>query len=244
MAAAPGLIGGSNIADLNSIDSNQSDPVGSREGCVRVIVAEPLTLMREGLVAICLAAPKQYEVVGQCADGQAALNIIGELQPDIAVLDLHLPVLDSIEVIRQIKALGAPTKTVVLSTRGDRKTVLEALRGGATAFLLKSSPSQHLLAAFDQILKGGVYLSPELNIEEIFLTRSKSYPQDPLDNLSPREFQVFTLLVEGLRPKDIGDRLRLSPKTVDTYRASMMHKLDIHDVASLVKYALHRDLVA
>ena len=230
MAAAPALL--------------WSDSLVPHERGAKVVIGESLTLLREGLVAICLAGPTLYDVVGQCADGEAALSLIRELRPDIAVLDLHLPLLDSIEVIRQVKASGLATKTAVLSTRGDRKTVLEALRGGASAFLLKSSPSTHLLTGLEQILKGGIYLSPELNVDEIFLTRSKSYPQDPLDNLSPREFQVFTLLVEGLRPKDIGDRLRLSPKTVDTYRASMMHKLDIHDVAGLVKYALHRDLVA
>lgn len=207
----------------------------------KLVVADPLTLMREGLAAICLSAPRLYQVVGQCGDGEAALNLIRDLQPHIAVLDIHLPLLDSIEVIRQIKADGLVTKTVLLSNRGDRKTVLEALRGGASAFLMKSSPSKYLLDSFEHILNGGIYLSPELNMDELFLAQAKTYPQDPMDGLSPREFQVFTLLVEGLRPKEIGDRLRLSPKTIDTYRASMMNKLDIHAVAGLVKYALRRD---
>jgi DNA-binding NarL/FixJ family response regulator len=223
---------------------NAADRVEPHKRRAKVIIAEPLTLMREGLAAICASAPTLYEVIGQCADGEIALGLIRQLQPDIAVLDLHLPSLDSIEVIRQVKASDLSTKTAVLSSRGDRKTVLEALRGGASAFLLKTSPAKHLLDSFEQILNGGIYLSPELNMDEIFLTRSKMDPDDPLDNLSPREFQVFTLLVEGLRPKDIGDRLRLSPKTVDTYRASMMDKLGIHDIAGLVKYAFHRDLVA
>ena len=218
-----------------------------REGCARVVIADQLTLFREGLVAICLSPPPLYDVVGQCADGRAALKLIHELKPDLAVLDLHLPSLDSIEVIRELKASGLPTRTAVLSTRGDRKTGLEALRGGASAFLLKSGPSEHLLTALEQIRGGGIYLSPELKMDEIFLPagpRRKWDTDDPLEGLSPREFQVFTLLVEGLRPKDIGDRLQLSPKTVDTYRASLMHKLDIHDVAGLVKYALHREAVA
>lgn len=207
----------------------------------KLVLADPLTLMREGLAAICVSGPRPYQVVGQCGDGEAAWNLIRELQPDIAVLDLHLPLLDSIEVIRHIRADGLVTKSVVLAHRGDRKTVLEALRGGASAFLMKSSPSKYLLESFEHILKGGIYLTPELNMDEIFLAQAKTYPVDPLDGLSPREFQVYTLLVEGLRPKEIGDRLRLSPKTIDTYRASMMNKLDIHAVAGLVKYALSRE---
>jgi two-component system response regulator NreC len=205
-----------------------------------LLIADELTLVREGLAAIC-AASGRFEVVAECGDGGAALRLIEELRPDIAVLDFHLPDLFTLEVARKVRCAGLPTKLVVLSTRSDRKTVLEALRGGASAFLLKSGSSNQLLEAFDQVLTGGVYVSPLLAVDKVFFTQEKNAPQDPFDSLSPREFQVFSLLVEGVRAKEIAARLGLSPKTVDTYRASLMQKLEIFDVAGLVRFAMQRE---
>jgi DNA-binding NarL/FixJ family response regulator len=99
-----------------------------------------------------------------------------------------------------------------------------------------------LLEAFEQVLDGGIYVSPQLELNKIFGPGQKNSADDPLEMLSAREYQVFTLLVDGIRAKEIAARLELSPKTVDTYRASLMRKLDIHDVAGLVKFAIHRDL--
>ena len=144
--------------------------------------------------------------------------------------------------MRRVKEANLATKIVILSTRKDRKTVVEALRGGVNAFLLKSAPAHELLEAFEQILDGGIYVSPQLELSKIFGSGQKASPEDPIDQLSSREHQVFTLLVDGVRAKEIAARLDLSPKTVDTYRASLMRKLDIHDVAGLVKFAIQRDL--
>jgi DNA-binding NarL/FixJ family response regulator len=165
-------------------------------------------------------------------------------RPDIAVLDLNLPDLFSLAMVRKLRENQIATRIVVLSTRKDRKTVVEALRAGVNAFLLKSGPAHHLLEAFEQILDGGIYVSPSLELEKIFSPGQRSIPDDPLEALSAREYQVFSLLVEGTRAKEIAARLELSPKTVDTYRASLMRKLDIHDVASLVKFAIQRDLTS
>jgi DNA-binding NarL/FixJ family response regulator len=165
-------------------------------------------------------------------------------RPDIAVLDLNLPDLFTLEIVRRVKAANLSTKIVVLSTRKDRKTVVEALRGGVNAFLLKSAPAMELLEAFEQVLDGGIYVSPQLELAKIFGSGQKTGPEDPIEQLSSREHQVFTLLVEGVRAKEIAARLELSPKTVDTYRASLMRKLDIHDVAGLVKFAIQRDLTS
>lgn len=207
-----------------------------------VLLADDLTLVREGLAALCAAQPA-YRVVGQCSEGLAALRLIESSPPDIAVLDLNLPDLFTLEIVRRIRDANIRTKVVVLSTRRDRKTVVEALRCGVNAFLLKSAPARQLLEAFEQILDGGIYVSPQLELNRIF-SGNKSSPDDPLDSLSAREYQVFTLLVEGIRAKEIAARLELSPKTVDTYRASLMRKLDIHDVAGLVKFAIQRDLTS
>jgi DNA-binding NarL/FixJ family response regulator len=208
-----------------------------------ILLADELTLVREGLAALCEAQP-HFRVIGQCAEGAQALRMIETQRPDIAVLDLNLPDLFTLEIVRRVREANLPTKIVVLSTRRDRKTVVEALRSGVSAFLLKSGPSIQLLEAFDQILDGGIYVSPLLELDKIFSPGQKASPEDPLESLSTREYQVFSLLVEGVRAKEIAARLELSPKTVDTYRASLMRKLDIHDVAGLVKFAIQRDLTS
>jgi two-component system response regulator NreC len=208
----------------------------------RVVLADELTLLREGLASI-FEGTGTCEVVGQCPDGVTALRMIHELKPDLAFLDWHLPEMFTLEIARQVRAAGLPTKIGVLSARSDRKTVIEALRSGVSAFLLKSGSSRQIPEAVSQMLGGSVYISPSLNAEEIFQTDSKSEPADPFDTLSPREFQVFTLLVDGVRAKEIAARLGLSPKTIDTYRSSLMQKLEIFDVASLVKFAIQRSYV-
>jgi DNA-binding NarL/FixJ family response regulator len=208
-----------------------------------IVLADELTLVREGLAALCDAQP-HFRVVGQCAQGAVALRLIEEHRPDIAVLDLNLPDLFTLEVVRRIREAELPTRVVVLSVRRDRKTVVEALRCGVGAFLLKSAPTHQLLEAFDQILDGGIYVSPELELNKIFCPGQKSAGDDPMEALSAREHQVFSLLCDGVRAKEIAARLSLSPKTVDTYRASLMRKLDIHDVAGLVKFAIQRDLTS
>jgi DNA-binding NarL/FixJ family response regulator len=208
-----------------------------------ILLADDLTLVREGLAAICQALP-HYRVMAQCSEGAVALRMIEAQRPDIAVLDLNLPDLFAFEIVKRVREARIPTRIVVLSTRHDRKTVVEALRSGVNAFLLKSASTGQLLEAFEQILDGGIYVSPQLELHKIFSGTQKSASDDPLEVLSAREYQVFTLLVEGIRAKEIAARLELSPKTVDTYRASLMRKLDIHDVAGLVKFAIQRDLTS
>jgi DNA-binding NarL/FixJ family response regulator len=208
-----------------------------------VLLADDLTLVREGLAALC-AAHTQYRVVGQCAEGTTALRMIETQKPDLAVLDLNLSDLFTMEIVRRVREANLPTKIVVLSLRKDRKTVVEALRCGVSGFLLKSAPSSELLEALEQVLEGSIYVSPQLELNKIFGTNHKNAPDDPLDLLSAREYQVFSLLIEGVRAKEIAARLELSPKTIDTYRASLMRKLDIHDVAGLVKFAINRDLTS
>ncbi len=206
-----------------------------------IVLAEEMTLLREGLAALSEATGR-YSVVAQCDDGAAALELILSRRPDIAVLDLNLPKLFALEAIRKLRLAGSTTRLVVTSLRRDRKTVLEVLRSGASAYVLKSGPARHLLEAYQQVLDGGIYVSPLLELDKIFVARKKPDPEDPLGTLSAREYQVFTLLIDGIRAKEIAARLDLSPKTVDTYRASLMRKLDIHDVAGLVKFAINRNL--
>jgi DNA-binding NarL/FixJ family response regulator len=208
-----------------------------------ILLAHALTMVREGLAALCQTQP-QYRVGYQCSDGVTALHLIESGRPDIAVLDLNLPDLFTLEIVRRLRRAQTRTRIVVLSAGKDRKTVVEALRSGVDAFLLKSGPAKQFMEAFEQTLDGGIYVSSSLDLNKIFSPRHKSASEDPFAALSPREHQVFSLLVEGTRAKEIGARLGLNPKTIDTYRANLMRKLDIHDVAGLVRFAIQRDLTS
>ncbi len=210
---------------------------------VDILIADELTLVREGLAALCNEIDG-FRVVSQVGTAIAALAEIERRQPTLALLDLGLSDLAATEVVRRVRDQNLPTRCAVFSIRKDRKTVLEVLRNGACGYLLKSSSPQQMADALNQFVQGGIYVSPQIEVTSLFVdnTGRARQGQDPIESLSTREFQVFSLLVEGVRAKEIAARLALSPKTVDTYRSSLMRKLDIHDVASLVKFAIQRDL--
>jgi DNA-binding NarL/FixJ family response regulator len=208
-----------------------------------LLIADEQSLVREGLVALCESTGR-YTVIEQCPDGASAVERIRVARPDVALIDFAIPKLFSLEVIRKVREEELPTRMIILSARTDRKLVVEALRSGASGFVTKSGTSKQLLDAISQAASGGIYVSPELALDKIFLSNRRPASQDPLDLLSSREYQVFTMLIDGVRAKEIAARLDLSPKTVDTYRASLMRKLDIHDVAGLVKFAIQRELTS
>lgn len=209
---------------------------------IEILIADEWTLVREGLAALCNSIAG-FRVVAQVATAAAAMMEIEQRQPDLALLDLGLSDQLAIDVIRRVKDRGFRTRCAVLATRKDRKTVLEVLRNGACGYVLKSSSITQMAEGLHQFKQGGIYVSPQIEVNSLLGDGSGGRTdRDSIESLSSREFQVFSLLVEGVRAKEIAARLSLSPKTVDTYRSSLMRKLDIHDVASLVKYAIQRDL--
>jgi|YNPMSStandDraft_1061717.scaffolds.fasta_scaffold19673_1 DNA-binding NarL/FixJ family response regulator len=212
-----------------------------------VVIAEQPGLLRDGIASLC-AASGRYRVAAAVECGEEAWRLIEKLRPDAALVDLQTPRLDALDIARRLSGMTPwpdcpPTRCVILSLRSDRKTVLEVLRAGAQGFLLKSSSGDNLLDCLDRVLDGGIYVSPGVDLQNLFSADRRGVPDDPLDTLSPREFQVFSLLVEGVRPKEIAARLGVSPKTVDTYRVQLMRKLGIHDVPGLVKYAVQRGFI-
>jgi DNA-binding NarL/FixJ family response regulator len=216
------------------------DKPAMAEQPITIIVAEELALVREGIVSL-LHRHALFDVVAEVGDGELAWREVQRHKPEVVLLDLSIERMHALEVVRLIRSEALRTRAVILSARRDRKTVLESLRAGAQGFLLKSSNTQNLYDCIEQVRGGGVYVSPEVNLQQIFAP-NRTQVADPLETLSAREYQVFTLMVEGVRAKEIAARLNLSPKTVDTYRASMMRKLSINDVASLVKYAIQKRL--
>jgi len=181
-------------------------------------------------------------VLGHSSDGEEAWQLIWHLQPDVAVLDTGLSRLPLTELFRRMKEFGLTTKILLVSARGDRKTAVDALRTGAAGFLLKSGTARHLEDALREVLRGDIYISPLVEMHRLAQIPRRD-ADNPLETLSSREHQVFTMLVEGVRAKEIASRLALSPKTVDTYRASLMRKLAIHDVPGLVKLAIQYKVV-
>jgi two-component system, NarL family, response regulator NreC len=206
-----------------------------------LVLADDHEIVREGLAAYCETQPDLH-VVGQCSDGLTALWMIKDLAPDFAVIDLEMPKLHGLEVMRKARELGCGSKLVVLSFIREEKLVREALRAGAAGYLVKDGPARHLLDAISYIQDGGVYVSPLVCLDDL-LDKPAPASDDPLASLSNREREVFSFLVDGIRPKDIAKLLNLSPKTVDTYRAKIMQKLGIHDLVGLVKFAIQRNLI-
>jgi DNA-binding NarL/FixJ family response regulator len=207
---------------------------------ITVVLADDHAIVREGFASLCEA--NGMRVLGQCSDGASAIEAILAAQPDFAILDLNMPGMTGIEVIRRLRLAGCPSKLMVLSISREEKTVIEALRAGADGYLLKDGPVRHLLEAITYVRDGGQYVSPLLRGVGLFTTPETSVSDDPLALLSPRELEVFSHLVKGMRAKDIAELLHISPKTVDTYRASLMRKLNVHDIVGLVKFAIERNL--
>jgi DNA-binding NarL/FixJ family response regulator len=208
-----------------------------------VLIADPEELMREALAAFCVTQG-HYRLAALACDGEEALEAARIYSPDLAIVNLDLGRLHTLELISKCFTAGWPTRFVILANRFDRKTVLESLRAGAKGFVLRSGPARNFFEALEQVQTGSIYLAPQVGASRLFLAPGLESEEDPIGHLSSREYQVFTMLVDGVRAKEIAARLDLSPKTVDTYRASLMRKLDIHDVAGLVKFAVRCNLVA
>jgi DNA-binding NarL/FixJ family response regulator len=203
-----------------------------------LILADDHGIVREGVAAFCKARP-EVSLLGQCTDGQEALEMILARNPDFAILDLDMPRLSGLQVVRRVREAGSRTRMIVLSINRDQSIIRELFRSGADGYVLKDGPSRHIFDAINYVRDGGQYLTPLLRRESIDAKEDKT---DALAMLSKREFEVFSLLVDGVRPKDIAKSLELSPKTVDTYRANIMRKLEIDSIAGLVRFAIQRNL--
>jgi DNA-binding NarL/FixJ family response regulator len=227
-----------------AVTGGSGDPSRQAEGRkATLLIADEMALVREGIACLC-ETKGHYHVVAQCSDGEQAFAIIEKAKPDLALLDYGISRTFVLEVIRKARLCGAPTRIVVMAARADRKTVIDTLRSGAHGFVPKASVARDLLEALDQAHNGGVWVPRQVAAESIWKPDRRRQSDDPLEGLSRREHQVFFLLVEGLRAKEIANRLEISAKTVDTYRASLMRKLNIHDVAGLVKFAVQRKLTS
>ena len=205
---------------------------------ITLVLADDHGILREGIAAFCASRP-DLKILGQSSDGAEAVELILALKPDFAVLDLNMPKVNGLDVIRRVRQAKSETKLVVLSISRDENVIREIFRSGANGYLLKDGPARHLFDAINYIQDGGQYLTPLIRRESI---DTKRETRDSLSLLSKREYEVFSFLVDGMRPKDIAKMLEISPKTVDTYRANIMRKLEVDGIAGLVRFAIQRNL--
>ncbi len=206
---------------------------------IKVLIAEDHQLVRQGLTA--LLEKEGFTVVAEAANGQEALKLTLKLRPDVAVLDIAMPILNGIDAAREIQRVSPKTMTVLLSMHTDSHYILDGLRAGAKGFILKTHATEDLVRGVRKAAHGESYLSPELSEAVLQAYRGKS--DIPADLLSPRERQVLQLIAEGKSNKEIACSLNITAKTVETHRTRIMEKLDIHNIASLVRYAVRSGLV-
>ena len=205
---------------------------------IRVVLADNHALVRQGLKA--LLEREGFQVAGEASDGQELLRLVANVRPEIAILDISMPILNGIDAARELQK-SSPTKTILLTRHDEDQYVTEALRAGVKGYVLKNQAATDLVQAIREVCRGGIYLSPSISgaIVGAFLSKT-DLPADPLTS---RERQVLQLVGEGKSTKEVAALLGISMKTAESHRTRLMQKLDIHETASLVRYAIRRGLV-
>jgi len=205
---------------------------------IRILLADDHVMVRQGLRILLEQAGMR--VIGEASDGQEALRLAHEYAPDVAVLDLAMPALNGLETARRLRETLPQTKIVLLTMYTEEPYVLEALEAGAVGYVVKTQAAGDIVQAIRDALQGAIYLSSRVaqTVVQAYLTRSSHSP----DPLTSREREIVQRIAEGQTTKEIAAALGLSVKTVETHRNSLMRKLDIHETATLVRYALRRGL--
>ncbi|MBI1797800.1 MAG: response regulator transcription factor [Candidatus Eisenbacteria bacterium] len=205
----------------------------------RVLIADDHRLFREGLKG--LIAGEEFVVVAEAEDGQEAIRLAQRHQPDLALLDVMMPGLNGVDATREVLRVSRHSRVIVLTMHKESPYVINSLRAGARGYVVKTQTAVEMLAAMRAVARGDVYVPPDLSRA---LVECHQQGGDPgADPLSARERQVLQLVAEGHTTKAIGGLLHISFKTVETHRGAVMRKLDIHDAASLVRYAIRRGLI-
>ena len=202
-----------------------------------LVLADAHPIIMEGITALC-AARAGIQVVAQCTDGAEAIEAVLALNPDVAILDLNMPVMTALEAARLIRPADSLTRILILATSREEKVIRELFANGANGYLLKDAPARHLFDAISYVLDGGQYLTPGISRDVIEPAGERT---GPLALLGNREFEIYSYLAEGKRPHDIARLLNISPKTVDTYRSNILRKLEVEGTAGLVRFALERN---
>jgi two-component system response regulator NreC len=205
-----------------------------------VVLADDHALVRDGLRAV-LAREPDIQVVAEAADGREALSAVETAKPDVAVLDLSMPLLNGLDVARQLVARDRGPRTILITMHVEDRYVLDALRAGVRGYVLKKQAAADLVRAIREVASGRVYLSPGVGAAVAEAIRTGG--PGPEERLTPREREVLQLVAEGKTTKEIAAILNVSVKTADAHRTRLMQKLDIHDIAGLTRCAIRLGLI-
>jgi two-component system, NarL family, response regulator NreC len=212
---------------------------------ITIVLVEDHTIVRQGFKLV-LAADKELKLVGEANDGLEAVRLVGQTQPNVLILDLMIPRLHGLEVIRQVRAANPETRIIVLSMHADEPYVVEALRSGALGYVLKDCTSADLVKAVRDVHGGRRYLSPAIADMALnaFIARPGEQELDVFDTLTNRERLVLQLAAEGNSSTEIGAKLFISPRTAETHRTNLMRKLSLRSQTDLVRYAIRKKLIS
>lgn len=210
---------------------------------IRVVIADDHALVRAGFCALLQSMP-DVQLVGEASNGTEALKLIEQLQPDVAVLDIAMPELNGLDVAARVHKDWPQVRILMLSAHAAAEYARRAIRAGAAGYLLKDADVTELQLAIHALAAGEMYLSPPIATHIVAdYTRQIAHQPDPHEQLTPRLREVLQLIVEGYTRQAIADKLNISVKTFDAYRAELLTHLDVHDVAGLVRYALQKGLI-
>jgi DNA-binding NarL/FixJ family response regulator len=213
---------------------------------LRILVGDDHTLFRQGLRKLLEERP-DWEIVAEAGDGREAVRHALAVEPDVVVLDIGMPLLNGIEVTRQVVKRLPQTRVLILSMHAEGAYVVQALQAGAHGYMLKDSAAKELIRAIAIVAGGKSFFSPavaKVMLDDYVRRLSDQGVCDRYDSLSEREREIFQLVAEGRSSKDIAALLSVSPTTVETHRAHIMQKLDVHNTAELVLYAVRRGVIA
>ena len=212
---------------------------------ITLVLAEDHHIVRQGLKAL-LQAEKDFRLLGEAADGLEALAAVERCNPNVLVLDLMIPRLHGLEVVRRVRDEHSATRVLVLSMHSDEPYVVEALRSGALGYVLKESTAANLIEAIHSVAAGKRYLSPALaeRAIEAFFQNPAAPGLDPYETLTGRERLILQLAAEGSSNPDIAKKLFISPRTAESHRANLMRKLSLHSQTDVVRYAIRKKIIS
>jgi two-component system, NarL family, response regulator NreC len=205
----------------------------------RIVLADDHVLVRQGLKS--LLEREHFQIMAEASDGQDAVRLIEANDPDIAILDISMPTLNGIDAARGLSRSAPKTKVILLTQHEEEQYIHETLEAGVKGYVLKNQVANDLIQAIRQVCRGEFYLSPGISRAVMEAYRNKS--ERPADPLTARERQVLQLIAEGKSTKDTASVLGISVKTAESHRMRLMQKLNIHETASLVRYAVRRGLI-
>lgn len=210
---------------------------------LRVLIVDDHPLMRAGIRTLLERTMKDVEVV-EAVDGLEAIELAARKSPDIVLMDISMPGLNGVEAARRVMAIAPAAKVIMLSMHQDEQRVVQSIRAGASGYLMKDVAVAEVATAIDSVLRGEVFISPSARKTVSRMLASNEAETSPLSLLTARQREILQLIAEGQSTKEIGYRLSLSTKTVETHRRLLMDRLGIHDVAGLARFAIRAGLVS